>query len=141
MNDAIQLKRSGPVAVLTLNRPKSVNSLSLDAIKALLAQLRGVANDNSVRALVITGAGRAFCAGWQLDDQGMPGLPDESFGVRQSHPMEEYFNPVIQALHDLSIPSLAAVNGVCADAGVNITLAADVVIASDMASFLPTFAP
>ena len=63
MNDAIQLERSGPVAVLTLNRPKSLNSLGLDAIKALLAQLRGVANDTSFRALVTTGAGRAFCAG------------------------------------------------------------------------------
>ena len=141
MNDIIQLERRGPVAVLTLNRPESLNSLSLDAIKALLAQLRGVASDTSIRALVITGAGRGFCAGWQLDDQGVPGLPDESFGVRQSHLMEEYFNPVIQALHDLPIPSLAAVNGVCAGAGVSIALAADIVIASDTASFVLTFAP
>jgi len=141
MNEAIQFERRGPVAVLTLNRPESLNSLSLDAIKALLAQLRGVASDTSVRALVITGAGRGFCAGWQLDDNGVPGLPDESFGVRQSHLMEEYFNPVIQALHDLPIPSLAAVNGVCAGAGVSIALAADIVIASDTASFVLTFAP
>jgi 2-(1,2-epoxy-1,2-dihydrophenyl)acetyl-CoA isomerase len=141
MNDIIHLERRGPVAVLTLNRPESLNSLSLDAIKALLAQLRGVASDTSVRALVITGAGRGFCAGWQLDEQGVPGLPDESFGVRQSHLMEEYFNPVIQALHDLPIPSLAAVNGVCAGAGVSIALAADIVIASDTASFVLTFAP
>jgi 2-(1,2-epoxy-1,2-dihydrophenyl)acetyl-CoA isomerase len=141
MNDIIQLERRGPVAVLTLNRPESLNSLSLDAIKALLAQLRAVAGDSSIRALVITGAGRGFCAGWQLDDQGVPGLPDESFGVRQSHLMEEYFNPVIQALHDLPIPSLAAVNGVCAGAGVSIALAADIVMASDTASFVLTFAP
>ena len=68
-------------------------------------------------------------------------MPDESFGVRQSHLMEEYFNPVIQALHDLPIPSLAAVKGVCAGAGVSIALAADIVIASDTASFVLTFAP
>lgn len=141
MNDAIQLERHGPVAVLTLNRPDSLNSLSLDAIKALLQQLQRVAKDSSIRALVITGAGRGFCAGWQLDDEGVPGLPDESFGVRQSHLMEEYFNPVIQTLHDLPIPSVAAVNGVCAGAGVSIALAADIVIAADTASFVLTFAP
>ena len=141
MSDTIQLERRGHVAVMTLNRPDSLNSLSLEAIKGMLAQLRALAADVSVRALLITGAGRGFCAGWQLDENGVPGLPDESFGVRQAHLMEEYFNPVVQALHELPIPSLAAVNGVCAGAGVSIALAADVVIASDAASFVLTFAP
>ena len=137
----ISLAREGPVFVLTLDRPASLNSLSLDTIKQLLGELRALAHDDKSRALLITGAGRAFCAGWQLDESGVPGLPDESFGVRQSHLMEEYFNPVIQALHDLPIPIIAAVNGVCAGAGVSIALAADIVVAADNASFVLTFAP
>ena len=137
----ISLAREGPVFVLTLDRPASLNSLSLDTIKQLLGELRALAHDDKSRALLITGAGRAFCAGWQLDESGVPGLPDESFGVRQSHLMEAYFNPVIQALHDLPIPIIAAVNGVCAGAGVSIALAADIVVAADNASFVLTFAP
>ena len=135
------LTRDGAVLTLTLDRPASMNSLSLDTIKQLLRELRALAHDDQVRALIITGAGRAFCAGWQLDESGVPGLPDESFGVRQSHLMEEYFNPVIQSLHDLPVPIIAAVNGVCAGAGVSIALAADIVIAAEEASFVLTFAP
>lgn len=141
MSQDVEITRQGHVAVLTLNRPASLNSLSLDAIKLLLAQLQAVAADNSLRALVITGAGRGFCAGWQLDESGVPGLPDESLGVRQAHLMAEYFNPVIQVLHELPIPTVAAVNGVCAGAGVSIALAADIVLAAESASFVLTFAP
>lgn len=137
----IRLARDGAVMRLTLDRPASLNSLSLDTIKQLLAEIRALAHDHQTRALLITGAGRAFCAGWQLDESGVPGLPDESFGVRQSHLMEEYFNPLIQALHDLPIPVVAAVNGVCAGAGVSVALAADIVVAAQDASFLLTFAP
>ena len=141
MSDPILLTRHGRIALLTLNRPESLNSLSLDAIKQLLERLRALASDTSVHALVITGAGRGFCAGWQLDDQGVPGLPDESLGVRQAQLMEAWFNPVIQTLHELPVPTVAAVNGVCAGAGVSIALAADIVLAADSASFVLTFAP
>ena len=141
MNQDIQFSKQGAIGVLTLNRPTSLNSLSLEAIKALLAQLRQIGADSSIRALLITGAGRAFCAGWQLDESGVPGLSDESLGVRQAHLMAEYFNPVIQAMHDLPIPIVAAVNGVCAGAGVSIALAADIVMAAESASFVLTFAP
>ena len=137
----IRLAREGAVSVLTLNRPASLNSLSLETIKRLLIEIRALAHDDKTRTLLITGAGRAFCAGWLLDESGVPGLPDESLGVRQSHLMEEYFNPVIQALHDLPVPIVAAVNGVCAGAGVSIALAADIVVAATDASFVLTFAP
>ena len=141
-DDMIRLTREGPIAILTLNRPESLNSLSLAGVKALLARLRAIAADDSVRALVLTGTGRGFCAGWQLDgENGVPGLPDESIGVRQAHLMAEYFDPLIQALHDLPQPSVAAVNGVAAGMGVSIALAADIVIAADEASFVLTFAP
>lgn len=140
-DDTVRLVRDGAVATLTLHRPEALNSLGLADVKALLARVREVAADDGVRALVITGAGRAFCAGWQLDPDGVPGLPDESLGVRQSHLMAEYFDPLILALHDLPIPSVAAVNGVAAGMGVSIALAADVVLAADDASFVLTFAP
>lgn len=141
LNQVIQITRQGAICTLTLNRPASLNSLSLEAIKALLTQLQALKNDSSVRALIITGAGRGFCAGWQLDESGVPGLPEESFGVRQAHLMAEYFNPVIQTLHDLPFPTVAAVNGVCAGAGVSIALAADIVLAADDAAFVLTFTP
>jgi len=140
-DQVIQLIRQGAVCTLILNRPSSLNSLSLDAIKALLIQLQALKNDSSVRALVITGAGRGFCAGRQLDESGVPGLPDESLGVRQAHLMAEYFNPVIQTLHDLPFPTVAAVNGVCAGAGVSLALAADIVLAAEEASFVLSFTP
>lgn len=135
------LTRDGPVATLTLNRPAQLNSLSLQAIKDILVQVRELATDETVYALIITGAGRGFCAGWQLDGTEVPGLPDESFGVRQGHLMEEYFNPLIKALDDLPMPIVAAVNGVCAGAGVSIALAADIALAAKSASFILTFAP
>ncbi|MDE2455089.1 MAG: enoyl-CoA hydratase/isomerase family protein [Burkholderiales bacterium] len=141
MDRMIRLERQGPVALLTLNRPETLNSLSLDAVRELLATLRALAADGSARALVITGAGRGFCAGWQLDANGVPGLEGESLGVRQSHLMEEWFNPVIQALDELPIPTVAAVNGACAGAGVSIALAADLVLAAADARFVLTFAP
>lgn len=141
MTPDIQLVRQHDIGVLTLNRPESLNSLSLAAIQQLLQTLRAAALDTSLRALIVTGAGRGFCAGWQLDESGVPGLPEESFGVRQAHLMEEYFNPVIQALHDMPVPTIAAVNGVCAGAGVSIALATDIVVAAESASFVLTFAP
>jgi 2-(1,2-epoxy-1,2-dihydrophenyl)acetyl-CoA isomerase len=140
-DDTIQLTREGPVATLTLNRPEALNSLGLPDVKALLASVRKVGADDSVRALILTGAGRGFCAGWQLDPDGVPGLSDESLGVRQAHLMAEYFDPLILALHELPIPSIAAVNGVAAGMGVSIALAADIVLAADDASFVLTFAP
>ena len=129
------------VATVTFNRPDSLNSLSLEVVKDLLALIRRISNDRDIRALVLTGTGRGFCTGWQLGSTPLPGLPDESFGVSQAHLMEEYFNPVITELHDLSIPIVAAVNGVTAGAGVSLALAADVAIAAASANFVLTFAP
>ncbi len=141
MSDNLLLARDGHVAVLTLNRPDSLNSLSLQAVRDLLNTLRTLHADDSVHALLVTGAGRGFCAGWQLEEGGVPGLPEESFGVRQAHLMAEYFNPVIQAFHDLPFPVVTAVNGPCAGAGVSIALAADIVLAAESAYFMLTFSP
>ena len=79
----------------------------------------------SVHALLVTGAGRGFCAGWQLEEGGVPGLPEESFGVRQAHLMAEYFNPLIQAFHDLPFPVVAAPSGTGKSSLVNALLELD----------------
>ncbi len=141
MSRVIQVEHHGHLAVVTLNDPKTLNSLSLEGIQQLLQEWSTLATHGGVRAVLVTGAGRAFCSGWQLGDGELPGIAGESFGVRQSHLMEEYFNPVIEAMHTLPVPIVAAVNGVCAGAGVSIALAADIVLASTEASFVLTFAP
>lgn len=138
---ALLQERHGPVAVVMLNSPQTLNSLDLAAIRELLTTIRALGADPTVRALLLTGAGRAFCAGWKLDSDGVPGLPDESLGASQSHLMEEYYNPLIQALDELPVPSVAAVNGVAAGAGVSLALACDIALAADTASFVLTFAP
>ncbi|MBD9641778.1 enoyl-CoA hydratase/isomerase family protein [Ensifer sp. ENS07] len=135
------VERDGPICTITLNRPERLNSLSLNGIKALLASLRSASRDGSIGALVISGTGRGFCAGWHLDEDGVPGLPDETLGVRQAHLMAEYFNPVIEAMRDMPVPTIASINGVCAGAGVSLALAADIAIAARSASFVLTFAP
>ena len=135
MSEDILLTVSERIATLTFNRPASLNSLSLGSIQSLLQHLRDLSVRSDVRALVITGQGRGFCAGWQLDMDLVPGIDGESLGVRQSHLMAEYFNPVIEALHDCPFPTLAAVNGVCAGAGVSLALACDVVIAHHFTLF------
>jgi len=141
MNTDILLRVQDHIATLTFNRPQSLNSLSLGSIQTLLQQLRELSVRRDVRALVLTGQGRGFCAGWQLDMDQVPGIAGESLGVRQSHLMAEYFNPVIDALNDCPFPTLAAVNGMCAGAGISLALACDVVIAHESASFVMTFAP
>jgi hypothetical protein len=134
MNDDFLLVVHDRIATLRFNRPASLNSLSLASIQSLLQHLRDLSQRKDVRALVLTGQGRGFCAGWQLDMDQVPGIEGESLGVRQSHLMAEYFNPVIEALHDCPFPTLAAVNGVCAGAGVSLALACDVVIAHHSAA-------
>ena len=141
MSHHLLQNREDKVVVLTLNRPDSLNSLSLQAVKDLLDALQELRNDDSVRALLITGAGRGFCTGWQLGPDEVSASPDESFGTRQSSLMAAYFNPVIQTFHDLPFPVVAAVNGPCAGAGVSIALAADLVLAAESAYFMLTFSP
>lgn len=129
------------VAVLTLNRPAVLNNLSLAAIQEMLHAVREIARTGSARALLITGAGRGFCAGGELSSGGGASLDGDSLGARQTQLMKEYYLPLIHALHDLPIPIVAAVNGVAAGAGVSLALAADIVIAARSSSFVLTFAP
>jgi 2-(1,2-epoxy-1,2-dihydrophenyl)acetyl-CoA isomerase len=121
----------GGVTILTLNRPDALNALNSQLRRELLAALKAAARDEATRALVITGAGRGFCAGADLRG----GSDERAF---RTVLVAEY-NPLIEAIRGLPKPVVAAVNGVAAGAGVSLALAADVVVASEEARFVPAF--
>lgn len=124
------------VATITLNRPKSLNSFNAEMHEELRETLRTVQANSSVRVLVLTGAGRAFCAGQDLGDRNVaPGESAPDLG----HSIETYYNPLVRTLRDLPIPVVCAVNGVAAGAGANIALSCDLVIAARSASFIQAF--
>jgi len=126
----------GGVARMTLNRPARLNSFIVAMHEEVRDALAQVANDRSVRVLVLTGAGRAFCAGQDLADRSVaPGAAPPDLGES----IERYYGPLVLALRRLPIPVLCAVNGAAAGAGANIALACDIVIAARSASFLQAF--
>ncbi|MEO8945068.1 MAG: 2-(1,2-epoxy-1,2-dihydrophenyl)acetyl-CoA isomerase PaaG [Gemmatimonadaceae bacterium] len=138
MSDQLILSQTDQsVARITLNRPDVLNSFNRAMAVQLRDALLAAASDPAVRAVLLTGAGRAFCAGQDLaepmpvNDSGQPDLGD---AVRQS------YNPVIRAIREMEKPAVCAVNGVAAGAGANLALACDIVVASSTASFIQSFA-
>jgi 2-(1,2-epoxy-1,2-dihydrophenyl)acetyl-CoA isomerase len=125
------------VARLTLNRPERLNSFN-DAMHAELRDaLDALSADESARVLVLTGAGRGFCAGQDLADRAVaPGDAPVDLGAS----IERNYKPLVLALRALPMPVLAAVNGVAAGAGANLALACDIVVAAKSASFIQAFA-
>ena len=119
------------VAVLTLDRPSVMNALNSQMRAEITHALRNL--DAAARVLVITGAGRAFCSGQDLGDAGSANATDLERVLR-----DEYV-PMLLALRDLEVPSIAAVGGAAAGAGANLALACDVVIASEEAHFTQAF--
>jgi len=124
------------IARLTLNRPDKLNSFTTVMNAELLSALAAVQSDKTIRVLVITGAGRGFCAGQDLADPAMavgPLLPDIGAVI------ELHYRPLILALQNLRVPTVAQVNGIAAGAGVSLALACDLVIAAKSAYFLQAF--
>ena len=124
------------VARLTLNRPDRLNSFNVQMhgeVRDALAKLKG---NSEARVLVLTGAGRGFCAGQDLGDRAVaPG----GQGVDLGDSIENYYKPLVLALRNLPMPVIGAINGVAAGAGANIALACDLVIAAKSASFVQAF--
>ena len=128
------------IATLTLNLPTKLNPITKDLQLALRDALARVAGDRSVRAVVLTGAGKAFCAGADL---GAMQTPDsgKTLGDETADWMQSLSNPLITALRSLPVPVVCAVNGAAAGAGVGIALAGDVVLAARSAYFYLSFLP
>jgi 2-(1,2-epoxy-1,2-dihydrophenyl)acetyl-CoA isomerase len=121
------------VGTITLDRPDALNSLEATLKRELLAVLREADRDRTVRAVVLTGAGRAFCAGQDLKERLAPGATPLDVEVR------ERYNPIVLAVRRLSKPIVAAINGVAAGAGASLALACDLRIAAEGASFVLAF--
>ena len=136
MQDSVHLRRDGAVAIITLDRPEKVNALDRPMLDRLIALLDEVARSGTVRALLVTGAGRAFSAGQDLADPAF--WRDPNFDIAAV--VEQTYNAIVRRLRALPIPTIAAVNGVAAGAGANLALTCDIVIAARSASFLQAFA-
>lgn len=134
MSDFIQSRRAGRVLYLYLNRPEVFNSFNREMALALQDELQLAADDAEVRAVVLTGMGKAFCAGQDLKEVTIPELNP---GFKKI--LEEHYNPIIKQIRALKKPVIAAVNGVAAGAGANIALACDLVVATEQASFIQAF--
>lgn len=134
MSNSILLKIENKIAFITLNRPDVFNSFNREMALSLQQVLENCKDDTNVRAIVITGNGKAFCAGQDLKEVTDPDLNP---GFRKI--LEEHYNPIIQKIRTIEKPIIAAVNGVAAGAGANIALACDIVLASENASFIQAF--
>jgi 2-(1,2-epoxy-1,2-dihydrophenyl)acetyl-CoA isomerase len=135
-NDLIITERREGYRVITLNRPDRLNSFNEAMHVDLMSALLDAEADGSCRALVLTGAGRGFCAGQDLSDRVFsPGqVPD------LSSTLERLYNPLVRKIRSLQMPVICAVNGVAAGAGANIALACDIVLAARSAKFIQAFA-
>jgi len=129
----------GAVALVTLNRPQALNSFTRQMHHDLWAALDRVEADSKIRALVITGAGRGFCAGADLSEFDFAPGPDL---VKRADPgpvIDQAFNPTARRLQNLRMPTIVAVNGVAAGAGASLAMCCDIAIASPTASFIQAF--
>jgi len=139
--EAIILERQGHVAVITLNRPEVLNALNTTLRRDIFAACEEARADDEVRAVVITGAGRGFCAGADLSGGAAPN-PDSEAGPARDELLEEFGWVGIQALtvyRRLDKPTIAAVNGPAAGAGMSLALACDMRVGSENTRFKTTF--
>lgn len=124
------------IATLTFNRPEVFNSLNEQMHKELKIAISEIKKDKTIRVLIITAVGKAFCAGQDLNDRS---VNDGDAKLDLGESIERKYNPLIKSIYNLEIPVICKINGVAAGAGVGIALACDFVIAVDTASFIQAF--
>ena len=129
----IRLEIEDAIATITLDRPDALNALTVAMKGELLAAFRSIGRDRSVRAVILTGAGRAFCAGQDLKERLQPDAAPLEVEVR------ERYNPIIRAMRSLDQPIIGAINGVAAGAGASLAFACDIRFAAEGASFVLAF--
>lgn len=140
--DTVTYAEQGAVAIVTLNRPAALNSFTRQMHKELWAALDQAEANPTIRAMVITGAGRAFCAGADLAEFDFEPGPDLADLMRRADPgpvIDQAFNPTARRLQNLRMPVIAAVNGVAAGAGASLAMTCDIAIAAPGASFIQAF--
>ena len=135
-SDTVLTAFADGVLRLTLNRPEKLNAFNEEMHMALRAGLQRAHEDTSIRAVLLTGAGRAFCAGQDLGDRD-PRKTSEP--VDLGHTLETYYNPNLRLIRAMEKPVICAVNGVAAGAGANIAIACDIVLAAKSAKFIQAF--
>jgi 2-(1,2-epoxy-1,2-dihydrophenyl)acetyl-CoA isomerase len=123
------------VATLTLNRPDKLNAMNRELSSELVAALKSLATDDTIRAIILTGAGRAFCAGQDLAEAIPQGAETPDLGAI----VRAVYTPVIRGIRTIEKPVVAAVNGIAAGAGAQLALLCDIVVASPAASFVWSF--
>ena len=136
---AVLYDEEGAVAVITLNRPASLNSFTRQMHRDLWAVLDKVEANPAIRALVLTGAGRGFCAGADLSEFDFREGPDLMQRADPGPIIEQAFNPTTRRLTAVRVPTVCAVNGVAAGAGASVAMACDITIAAPGASFIQAF--
>lgn len=136
-SEGILITQDGGVMIITLNRPEKLNAFNLRMHAAIRAAFAQAGDDQSVRAVLLTGRGKGFCAGQDLSDRDP---------TKSKHPPDlersalENYNPLVRAIRALQKPVVCAVNGVAAGAGANLALACDIVLAAESARFVQSFA-
>jgi len=134
MSNTIQLNIENKIAFITLNRPEVFNSFNREMALTLQDTFDACEKNDDVRAIVLTGNGKAFCAGQDLKEVTSPEINP---GFKKI--LEEHYNPIITRIREIKKPVIGAINGVAAGAGANIALACDIVVADERASFIQAF--
>src|SRR5690606_17924081 len=134
MSEPILYEAADGVARITLNRPDVLNAITPELITAFGAAIERAGSDEAIRAVLVTGAGRGFCAGADLNSSGSPNRKMSSGEL-----LRTLYHPAILGMRNMPKPIVTAVNGVAAGAGMSIALAGDIILAAQSASFLQAF--
>ncbi|MEM6813216.1 MAG: enoyl-CoA hydratase-related protein, partial [Bacteroidota bacterium] len=132
MSDSIQLTQKEKLGIITLNRPEVLNSFNKEMLEATIEALSDYGSDPTIRTIMLTGNGRAFCTGQDLQE-----AVSNDFEIDQV--IEKYYNPLIKQIRSIEKPIIAAVNGIAAGAGANIAISCDLAFATESASFIQAF--
>jgi len=134
MSEELLFEKIGQVGKITFNRPESYNSVNRAVAMAFLKAMNQCETDDDIRAVYITGNGKAFCAGQDLKE-----ITDPDNGLELAEIVSHHYNPMARAIFDIPKPVVAAVNGVAAGAGANLALICDIIVATESASFIQAF--